>query len=54
MCMSEATASNMAVKLSVRTVTSRACARPAPARPAAHGRRSTDLRAGMIAEASGL
>ena len=31
--------SNMAVKPSVRPVTGRACARPAPARPAAHGQR---------------
>jgi len=30
---------NMAVKLPVRPVTVRACARPAPGRPAAYGRR---------------
>ena len=34
--------SNMAVKLSVHAVTGRAYARPAPARPAAYGRRSAD------------
>ena len=31
--------SNLAVKLPVHTVTGRACARPAPARTAAYGRR---------------
>jgi hypothetical protein len=31
--------SNMAVKLPVHADTGRACARPAPARPAAYGRR---------------
>jgi len=35
-------APNWAVKLSCRAVTGRACARPAPARPAAYGRRYTD------------
>ena len=42
--------SNMAVKLSVHAVTGRAYARPAPARPAAYGRRSPDknkARSGM-------
>ena len=35
----EAAYLNMAVKLSAHAVTGRACARPAPARPAAYGRR---------------
>ncbi len=39
-----ASPANKAVKLSVHAVTGRACARPAPARPAAYGRRCADAR----------